>query len=66
MAPGANAKKCSGDPQLTTVKFLNDFDTTALALSILPSDHGAVRSVMDEMITYTSEDGIIMVMMINL
>ncbi|KAJ5672848.1 hypothetical protein N7507_001975 [Penicillium longicatenatum] len=49
-----------GTPLLTTETFPNDLDTTSIALSTLPIKESIVLSVMDEMLTFTSEDGILM------
>ncbi|KAE8389472.1 HAD-like protein [Aspergillus alliaceus] len=49
-----------GTPQLTTETFPNDLDTTAIALSVLHMERNLVWSVMDEMLSFVSEDGILM------
>ncbi|KAJ5153652.1 uncharacterized protein N7500_009091 [Penicillium coprophilum] len=46
--------------ELTTGDFPNDLDTTSIALSIIPTEKSVLWSVMDEMLTFTNEDGIFM------
>ncbi|OQE36850.1 hypothetical protein PENCOP_c011G04391 [Penicillium coprophilum] len=46
--------------ELTTGNFPNDLDTTSIALSIIPTEKSVLWSVMDEMLTFTNEDGIFM------
>ncbi|KAI0083056.1 Haloacid dehalogenase-like hydrolase-domain-containing protein [Irpex rosettiformis] len=46
-------------PTLTTSVFPFDFDTTSLALTIVDHDYGLVNAVMDEMLQFRDEDGII-------
>ena len=50
-----------GKPLLTTERFPNDLDTTSLALMVTDCDDKVVNSVLDEMLGYVNEDGIIMV-----
>lgn len=50
-----------GSGQLTTEQFPFDLDTTSLALTILRQEKDIAYSVMDEMLGYIDEDGIIMV-----
>ncbi|KAL4815879.1 hypothetical protein BDW67DRAFT_60747 [Aspergillus spinulosporus] len=50
-----------GNPLLTTLAYPDDFDTTALALTILePPDVSIVQSVLNEMASHVSADGIIL------
>ncbi|KAL4769454.1 hypothetical protein BDW60DRAFT_218866 [Aspergillus nidulans var. acristatus] len=50
-----------GNPLLTTRAYPDDFDTTALALTVLePSDVSVLQSVLDEMASHVSVDGIIL------
>ncbi|KAL4743164.1 hypothetical protein BDV11DRAFT_166572 [Aspergillus similis] len=50
-----------GNPLLTTRAYPDDFDTTALALTVLgPPDLSVVQSVLDEMASHVSADGIIL------
>lgn len=51
----------SGEPALTTATYPDDLDTTALALTIMDYDKEVVSSVMDEMLEYVNDEGIIMV-----
>lgn len=41
--------------------FPDDMDTTSLSLTALNAETKAVQSVMDEMLTYKNEQGILMV-----
>lgn len=49
----------AGKPQLTTESFPVDLDTTALGFTVIPRDGAIVSSVMDEMLDYRNEDGIV-------
>ncbi|KAI0310794.1 HAD-like domain-containing protein [Amylostereum chailletii] len=46
-------------PTLTTAEFPFDFDTTSIGLTALGHDREVVHSVMNEMLQYRNEDGII-------
>ncbi|KAK5166035.1 uncharacterized protein LTR77_008296 [Saxophila tyrrhenica] len=47
-------------PVLTTEKYPDDFDTTSAAILVLePKDEALVHSVLDEMLEYSSVDGIL-------
>ena len=48
-------------PILTTDEFPTDLDTTSIALMVTQPDHHVFNSVMDEMLQYTTSDGITMV-----
>lgn len=50
-----------GKPVLTTASYPDDFDTTSLAFMVMDCDKEVVSSVMDEMLEYVSDEGIIMV-----
>ncbi len=45
-------------PILTTDEFPPDLDTTSVGLMVTQPDDHVFDSVMDEMLQYTSEDGI--------
>ena len=49
----------TGEISHTSKTFLNDLDTTSLAYLILEHDEDLILSVMDEMLEYQDEDGII-------
>lgn len=51
----------TGKPLLTTETFPNDLHTTSLALMVTDYDDEVVNSVLDEMLEYVNEDGIVMV-----
>jgi hypothetical protein len=48
-------------PAMTTSTFPDDLDTTSLGLTICSSDPADAKDVMDEMLQYVNENGIIMV-----
>ncbi|KAI0346711.1 HAD-like protein [Trametopsis cervina] len=48
-----------GKPALTTTDFPFDFDTTSIALTLIKHHPSTVRAVMDEMLRFLDEDGII-------
>lgn len=50
-----------GKPLLTTAEFPYDLDTTSLAMTILQPDREVVEAVLEEMLEYRNEDGIILV-----
>lgn len=52
---------CTDHPIYTTSDFPDDLDTTSLALSNVDCDPETTASVMDEMLEYLSEDGIVQV-----
>ena len=45
------------------IGYPEDLDTTAIGLTVTQPEEHVVDSVMDEMLQYTTEDGIIMVKM---
>jgi len=49
----------SGKPLLTTEEFPFDLDTTSLGLTVMNSPEDVAHSVMDEMLDYIDDDGII-------
>lgn len=49
-----------GKPLLTTAEFPYDLDTTSLAMTILQPDREVVEAVLEEMLEYRNEDGIIL------
>ncbi|KAK7064910.1 alpha-D-glucose-1-phosphate phosphatase YihX [Favolaschia claudopus] len=49
-----------GKGVLTTESYPFDFDTTAVALTVLERDKEVIKSVMDEMLEYIDSDGIIL------
>ena len=49
------------NPIFTTDEFPTDLDTTSIGLTVTQPDRQVVHSVMDEMLRYMTEDGIIMV-----
>lgn len=51
----------TGKPLLATETYPNDLDTTSLALIATDCDHEVVNSVLDEMLEFVNEDGIVMV-----
>lgn len=51
----------TGKPMLTTSEFPFDLDTTSLALTILEPKCEVVNSVMEEMLQYCNDDGIVLV-----
>lgn len=50
-----------GPSSLTKVNYPNDTDTTGLALVIMPPAPEVVHSILDEVLEYVNEDGIVMV-----
>jgi hypothetical protein len=48
-------------PILTTDEYPSDMDTTSIGLMMTQPDDHVFNSVMDEMLRYTSQDGIQMV-----
>jgi hypothetical protein len=48
-------------PAMTTSTFPDDLDTTSLGLTIFTSDPADAKDVMDEMLQYVNQNGIIMV-----
>ncbi|KAG2043476.1 HAD-like domain-containing protein [Suillus americanus] len=48
-----------GKPLLTTEEFPFDLDTTSLGLTVMGSPEGVAQSVMDDMLDYIDDDGII-------
>lgn len=46
---------------MTTAFYPDDLDTTSLAFRIMDCDKEVVSSVMDEMLEYVNDEGIIMV-----
>ncbi|PKY02010.1 hypothetical protein P168DRAFT_298685 [Aspergillus campestris IBT 28561] len=48
-----------GTPLLTQTKFPDDADTTSLALTILGADPAVPNGVMDEILRFRSQDGIV-------
>jgi hypothetical protein len=57
----ALTRKCSGKPKLTTDYFPNDLDTTSIALTTLRMKDEVAASVLDEMLQYVNEDGLVLV-----
>ncbi|KAG1881344.1 HAD-like domain-containing protein [Suillus tomentosus] len=49
----------SGKPLLTTEEFPFDLDTTSLGLTVMGSPEDVAHSVMDDMLDYIDDDGII-------
>lgn len=62
---GADQRLCFNflpeGPILTTDEYPCDMDTTSFGLMMDQPDDRVVNSVMDEMLQYTSQDGITMV-----
>ncbi|KAG1822755.1 Haloacid dehalogenase-like hydrolase-domain-containing protein [Suillus subaureus] len=52
----------SGKPSLTTEEFPFDLDTTSLGLTVMGSPEDVAHSVMDDMLDYIDDDGIIQVL----
>ena len=50
-----------GEPFATTANYPDDLDTTSVALMQRRADPAVADSIMDEMLSLRSEDGIIMV-----
>lgn len=50
-----------GKGVLTKANFPNDLDTTSLGLTILPPSTDVIHSVLDEMLEYVNNDGIVQV-----
>jgi FMN phosphatase YigB (HAD superfamily) len=50
----------AGADEFHTADFPCDFDTTSIALTVLPRNHVVVSSVLDEILTYRDNDGIVM------
>lgn len=48
-------------PALTTETFPYDLDTTSIGLSVTHADDQTARLVMNEILQYRNEDGIVMV-----
>ena len=44
----------------TVEKHPDDVDTTSMAMTLLPQDTNKANSILDEMLTYTNSDGILM------
>jgi hypothetical protein len=55
----------SGSPLLTTEEFPFDLDTTSLGFTVTKDHENVVHSVMDEMLDYINDDGIIQVSVLN-
>jgi len=51
----------AGKPFGTTQYYPDDFDTTSIAWSVLPVSPQVVKSVLDEILTLKSEDGLVTV-----
>lgn len=51
----------TGKPTLTTDTYPDDLDTTSIALMELNIDEEVTNSVMDKMLEYLTEDGILQV-----
>ena len=47
------------DPIFTTESYPLDLDTTSLYFTVVKRDDAIVHSVMDEMLEYVNEDGIV-------
>ena len=47
------------DPIFTTESYPLDLDTTSLYFTVIKRDDAIVHSVMDEMLEYVNEDGIV-------
>jgi hypothetical protein len=47
------------DPIFTTEAYPLDLDTTSLYLTVIKRDDDVVHSVMDEMLEYVNDDGIV-------
>ena len=54
-------KLLTANPIFTSDEFPADLDTTSIGLTVTQPDDQVVHSVMDEMLRYMTEDGIIMV-----
>ncbi|KAI0700463.1 HAD-like domain-containing protein [Cytidiella melzeri] len=48
-----------GKPILTTSEYPMDLDTTSIALTVLKQDRRVINAVLDEMLTFQDQDGII-------
>jgi len=51
----------AGKPLGTTRCFPDDFDTTSIAWTVNPGSSKDAKSILDDMLTYTNDDGIITV-----
>ena len=51
----------SGKPLLSTEEFPFDLDTTSLGLTVVNGHEDVAHSVMDEMLDYMDDDGIVQV-----
>ncbi|PKY05793.1 HAD-like protein [Aspergillus campestris IBT 28561] len=49
----------SGTPKYTTTQYPDDVDTTSLALASMPYSPEVVHSILDEMLDYVDEDGLV-------
>ncbi len=55
-----------GSGQLTTAEFPCDLDTTSLGLTVVRARVNVAASIMDEMLNYINEDGIVQVLILEL
>lgn len=51
----------SGKPKYTSQVYPDDMDTTALALVVLSYDAKLAHSILDEILSYVDEDGLVQV-----
>ena len=55
----------SGKPLLTTEEYPFDLDTTSLGLTAVNDNEDVAHSIMDEMLDYIDDDGIVQVSILS-
>jgi len=55
----------SGKPLLTTEEYPFDLDTTSLGLMVMNDNEDVAHSIMDEMLDYIDDDGIVQVSILS-